>query len=81
MPRSDPSLPVARVVDWATLHVHLVWAYDGPPGAPSGEHRNRGLTAWLIGRGSVRVRPLGGGRWTRAAVGQWVMTPFGGDEQ
>lgn len=65
------------LAEWAGLHAHLVWVYDGPV-SPQGRHGRVSafdLTAWLIREGQVVVR-LGEQTW-RAGPGEWLFPPPG----
>lgn len=65
------------LVEWASLHTHLVWVYDGAvsPEGRKGRLRADHLTAWLIRRGSVEVKV--GGRVYTAVSGDWLFPPAG----
>lgn len=80
-PRKAPSLPrlapKISLSEWAHLHAHLVWIYDGPID-PQWHHFST-LTpnhaAWLIRRGRVEVTQ--GERSWRANAGEWIFLPHG----
>lgn len=74
-----PARPAVRQIplsEWASLHAHLVWIYDGPV-SPFGQGATHSYhhAAWLMRRGSVEVR-LGAQTW-RAHAGQWFFPPTG----
>lgn len=76
-----PKQPVAGfshipLADWASLHAHLMWIYDGPVDSHGhGVTTAYDLTAWLLRRGSVEVRS-GAQRW-HARAGEWLFPPAG----
>lgn len=51
-------VPRASLAEWASLHAHLVWVYDGAvsPQGRSGRVSAFDLTAWLIREGRVVVK-------------------------
>lgn len=63
--------------EWANLHAHLIWVYDGPVeerwrhGAVPSSH----LSAWLVRKGRIEVRV--GKTVLRATAGQWLFPPCG----
>ena len=64
------------LADWANLHTHLMWIYDGPVDSHGqGVVAAYDLTAWLLRRGSVEVRS-GAQHW-RAKAGEWLFPPQG----
>ncbi len=65
------------LAEWASLHAHLVWVYDGAvsPEGRKGLVRSDHLTAWLIRRGRVEVTARG--RQFHATAGQWLFPPPG----
>lgn len=66
----------ATLAEWASLHTHLLWIYDGPfDPHGQGEVTAHDLTAWLLRRGRVKVT-LEGQSWT-ANEGQWFFPPPG----
>ena len=73
-PASAPRVPLA---EWAGLHAHLIWVYDGPVSVQGrrGKVSAFDLTAWLIRQGRVDVR-LGAHAW-RAGPGEWLFPPPG----
>jgi AraC-like DNA-binding protein len=79
MPASAPTIILPRVplAEWASLHAHLVWVYDGPVSfqGRSGKVSAFDLTAWLIRHGQVEVR-LGEQTW-RAGPHEWLFPPPG----
>lgn len=60
------------LADWNSLQTRLVWCYTGAVAARyrRGVSRGEENGAWLILRGSVRIRS--GSGWLRAEKGQWV---------
>jgi AraC-like DNA-binding protein len=65
------------LAEWAYLHAHLIWIYDGPVD-PEGRHGTLSaphLTAWLLHAGSVEIRA--DGRRFAAKAGEWVFPPPG----
>jgi AraC-like DNA-binding protein len=78
-PRSQPDDLAHKILlsDWASLHAHLVWVYDGAvsPDGRNGLVNSNHLTAWLIRRGSVKVTI--GERVFCASAGQWLFPPSG----
>ena len=72
------ALNVRRIplAEWASLHTHLVWIYDGPV-SPAGRGAAFSVhhSAWLLRRGSVEVRQ--GQQTWRAEAGQWLFPPPG----
>lgn len=69
-----PKIPLAQ---WASLHAHLVWIYDGPvsPQGRCGKVSAFDLTAWFMRQGHVLVR-LGEHTW-RAKANEWLFPPPG----
>jgi AraC-like DNA-binding protein len=69
--------PLVPLAEWASLHAHLVWVYDGPvsPQGRRGKVSAFDLTAWLIREGQVTVK-LGTQTW-RATAGEWLFPPPG----
>ena len=64
------------LADWANLHTHLMWVYDGPVDSHGqGAVTAHDLTAWLLRRGEVEVK-LGRQSW-RAGAGEWFFPPPG----
>lgn len=63
--------------EWANLHAHLIWVYDGPvePRWRHGVVASPHLTGWLLRRGRVEVRA--GKLELRASAGEWVFPPSG----
>lgn len=65
------------LAEWAHLHAHLIWIYDGPvnPTGRSGQREAPHLTAWLLRAGEVelRVRNIK----LRARAGAWLFPPAG----
>jgi AraC-like DNA-binding protein len=65
------------LAEWAHLHAHLIWIYDGPvdPTGRTGQREAPHLTAWLLRAGEVelRVRHIR----IKAHAGQWVFPPPG----
>jgi AraC-like DNA-binding protein len=63
--------------EWAHLHAHLIWIYDGPvdPDGRSGQREAPHLTAWLLRAGTVELRV----RNIRlfASAGEWLFPPPG----
>lgn len=79
MPASDKPFPrpVLRLADWSSLVLSLNWVYESPvPPDGQGKRSNPDLSAWLLLRGSVRVRFKGRAVLT-AAAGDWVLLPVG----
>ena len=74
MPVSAPTaiVPRASLAEWASLHAHLVWVYDGAvsPQGRSGRVSAFDLTAWLIREGRVVVK-LGERTW-RSGPNEWL---------
>lgn len=79
MPAPAPAALVPRVplAEWARLHAHLIWVYDGPVSVQGrrGKVSAFDLTAWLMRQGQVEVR-LGAHIW-RARTGEWLFPPPG----
>jgi AraC-like DNA-binding protein len=74
---SSPRVQRVPLAEWASLHAHLVWVYDGPVAA-HGRHGRMSafdLTAWLIRQGQVTVT-LGEQTW-RASRNEWLFPPPG----
>jgi AraC-like DNA-binding protein len=77
MSTPSPTTLVERLpfTEWANLHAHLIWIYDGAvesrwrKGAVESPH----LTAWLVRKGQVKVRI--DGRSIAARAGQWIFPP------
>ncbi|MDB6095200.1 MAG: AraC family transcriptional regulator [Verrucomicrobia bacterium] len=68
------------LAEWASLHTHLIWIYDGPvSSAGQGSMFSAHHAAWLLRRGRVEVRQ-GQQRW-RAEAGQWLFPPPGDRSQ
>lgn len=66
----------ATLAEWASLHTHLLWIYDGPfEPHGQGEVTAHDLTAWLLRRGSVKVTS-DGQSWT-AHEDEWFFPPPG----
>lgn len=70
-PADSSRIPLA---EWANLHTHLLWIYEGEP-AVRGDSLAFDLTAWLMQRGAVRVRAQGQS-WS-ARAGEWIFPPAG----
>ncbi|HWL17290.1 MAG TPA: AraC family transcriptional regulator [Opitutus sp.] len=69
--------PKISLAEWAYLHAHLIWIYDGPVD-PEGRHGTLfapHLTAWLLHAGSVELRA--GDRRFTAKTGEWIFPPPG----
>jgi AraC-like DNA-binding protein len=65
------------LAEWAYLHAHLIWIYDGPVD-PEGRHGTLfapHLTAWLLHAGSVEIRA--DDRRFTAKAGEWIFPPPG----
>jgi AraC-like DNA-binding protein len=62
-----------RVSDWGQLHLQLVWAYAGRPETPAASLCSNPMAAWLLLKGSVRVRSALREYVPRA--GQWIILP------
>jgi len=78
MPSHPNPLNVRRIplAEWASLHTHLVWIYDGPVSpAGHGAAYSAHHAAWLLRRGRVEVRQ--GQQTWRAQAGQWLFPPPG----
>ena len=78
MPLAVPTARLHQIplADWANLHTHLMWVYDGavdPHG--QGAVAAYDLTAWLLRRGHVEVRQ--GDRYWQAGPGEWLFLPPG----
>lgn len=73
-PRFIDSIPLA---EWAYLHAHLIWIYDGPvdPEGRSGSVAAPHLTAWLLRAGSVELRVAN--RRFNVREGEWIFPPAG----
>jgi AraC-like DNA-binding protein len=79
MPHKPRSTFVEKIpfTEWANLHAHLIWVYDGPVdpryvrGVVTAEH----IGAWLVRSGSVTARA--GGLTLRARAGEWLVPPSG----
>lgn len=69
--------PLIPLAEWASLHAHLVWIYDGPVALQgrSGKVSAFDLTAWFIREGEVVVQ-LGEHTW-RARANEWLFPPPG----
>ncbi|MFA6961344.1 MAG: helix-turn-helix transcriptional regulator [Opitutaceae bacterium] len=67
---SPAPVPSMRFIDWASLHYHLLWAYEGPVPriALEGDYTDSATSCWLIRRGSVVLR-----------IGRQVVTARPGD--
>lgn len=73
-----PKIPLS---EWAHLHAHLVWIYDGPID-PQWHHFSTATpnhAAWLIRRGTAQVTQ--GARSWRAGAGEWLFLPHGASFQ
>lgn len=72
-PQGVRQIPLA---EWASLHTHLVWIYDGAV-SPVGQGNTFSThhAAWLLRRGNVEVR-AGHQSW-HARAGQWFFPPTG----
>lgn len=73
-----PKIPIS---EWAHLHAHLVWIYDGPID-PQWHHFSTATpnhAAWLIRRGHAEVTQ--GARSWRAGAGEWLFLPHGASFQ
>lgn len=80
MPRPAPAPAFAEKIpftEWANLHAHLIWIYDGPvePCWRHGVIASPHLTGWLVRKGRVDVRA--GKRELRASAGEWIFPPSG----
>ncbi len=78
MPRPrDHFVEQIPLAEWAHLHAHLIWIYDGPvnPIGRSGQSEAPHLTAWLLRAGTVelRVRKIR----LEARAGDWLFPPAG----
>jgi AraC-like DNA-binding protein len=77
MARRHTTTLVERIpfTEWANLHAHLIWIYDGAIEARwrKGVVESPHLTAWLMRKGHVKVRI--DGRTVSAKAGQWVFPP------
>lgn len=75
--RDAPLVERISFTEWANLHAHLIWIYDGAVEDRwrSGVVESPHLTAWLVRAGSVRVKL--GTRTLRAGPGQWMFPPSG----
>lgn len=61
-----------RLLDWARLRMHLVFAYVGAPSVLVYKgHHTPAMSAWLLLRGGVEVEDPDGSRVV-ASCGQWV---------
>ncbi len=65
--------------DWSLLRFYLLWIYRGPPAARKATQPTEHGKAWLIDRGSVRMRT--DGTETVASAGEWVFPPAYLDER
>ena len=65
--------------DWSLLRFYLIWIYRGPPAAKKAAQPTDPGKAWLIEKGSVRMKVEG--RKSVAAAGQWVFPPAYLDER
>ncbi|WP_438480815.1 helix-turn-helix transcriptional regulator [Oleiharenicola lentus] len=74
---SGPFLEQIPLAEWAHLHAHLIWIYDGPVSAfgRTGQREAPHLTAWLLRAGEVelKVRNL----HLTACAGEWLFPPAG----
>ena len=63
--------------EWASLHTHLVWVYDGPvsPEGRKGVVRSNHLTAWLIRHGKIAMAIGQGGGVVAAEAAQRQVAP------
>jgi len=65
------------LAEWAHLHAHLIWIYDGPvsPNGRTGQREAPHLTAWFLRAGEVelRVRNVR----IKARAGEWLFPPAG----
>jgi AraC-like DNA-binding protein len=65
------------LAEWAHLHAHLIWIYDGPVAinGRQGQREAPHLTAWLLRAGEVelRVRNIR----LKARAGEWLFPPAG----
>jgi AraC-like DNA-binding protein len=77
VPSSAALAPRVPLAEWAGLHAHLIWVYDGPVSVQGrrGKVSAFDLTAWLMRQGQVEVR-LGANTW-RAGAGEWLFPPPG----
>lgn len=77
MSAPSPTTLVERLpfTEWANLHAHLIWIYDGAVESRwrKGVVESPHLTAWLVRRGSVKVRV--DGKLIAAHAGQWIFPP------
>jgi len=77
MPPSSSTTLVERLpfTEWANLHAHLIWIYDGAVEARwrKGTVESPHLTAWLVRRGRVKIRI--DGQALSAQAGQWMFPP------
>lgn len=77
MAAPSPSTLVKRLpfTEWANLHAHLIWIYDGAVESRwrKGVVESPHLTAWLVRKGHVKVRV--DGRTLSACAGQWIFPP------
>lgn len=65
------------LMDWAHLHAHLIWIYEGPvtPLYRTGQRAAPYLTAWLMRAGTVEVRVRD--MRFKAGAGEWLFPPPG----
>lgn len=78
VPTLAPKIPLS---EWAHLHAHLVWIYDGPID-PQWHHFSTATpnhAAWLIRRGHAEVTQ--GARSWHASAGEWLFLPHGASFQ
>jgi len=71
-PTPPPSVPVMRFIDWASLRVSLLWAYDGPVARAALKARvtDSATSCWLIRQGRARVETAR--RRVEARPGDWL---------
>jgi AraC-like DNA-binding protein len=72
-----PFLEQIPLAEWAHLHAHLIWIYDGPvdPIGRTGRRVTPHMTAWLIRAGTVELRMRG--LHLHAGPGEWLFPPAG----
>lgn len=77
LPCPSQELAPFRLIHLSHLQLSLLWAYESEPpiSGRTGHYYNPSLTAWLILRGSVRVKYHQGEM--RASSGEWLFPPVG----